>query len=123
MNRNISDTSLSLNKRDGLPVDEGKIVINVDKISDKHFSRNVAKLISKWTGRIWQVMSSDSNLGQTLQEEDLIQQQTEIKLMQSDSDIQKILKKFPGSMIHSISPITETIDEKIEFNDKITKEK
>ena len=37
---------------------EGEVVINTSLIRDQHFNRNVAKLISKWTGRIWQIHSS-----------------------------------------------------------------
>ena len=48
---------------------EGEIEINSSSVSDKNFNRSIAKLISKWTGRIWQVSSSTSNLGQSLYEE------------------------------------------------------
>ena len=45
MNRNISDTSLSLNKRDGLPVDEGKIVINkYKKLFDRYKNQTQSQM-------------------------------------------------------------------------------
>ncbi|MBL6675516.1 MAG: DNA polymerase III subunit gamma/tau, partial [Alphaproteobacteria bacterium] len=34
---------------------EGEVIINTSAIRDPHFNRNVAKFISKWTGRIWQI--------------------------------------------------------------------
>ena len=102
---------------------DGEIVINIDKISNKTFTRDVAKLISKWTGRIWQVKSSTSNLGKSLYDEDIIIQQKEIELMKNNSQVKKILEEFPNSKIHSISELTDTdINEEI-FNSNITKEK
>jgi len=100
---------------------EGEIEINSSSISDKHFNRTIAKLISKWTGRIWQVSSSTSNLGQSLYEEDLIQEQIEIEQMKDDPEIKKLLDSFPGIKIHSITNIKETIaeqEEKIQTNTK-----
>ncbi|MDC0217207.1 DNA polymerase III subunit gamma/tau, partial [Pelagibacteraceae bacterium] len=58
---------------------EGEVTINTSSLRDPHFNRNVAKLISTWTGRIWQIHSSDSNLGSSLSEEDVVNQQNEIK--------------------------------------------
>ncbi len=101
----------------------GEIVINIDKISNKTFTRDVAKLISKWTGRIWQVKSSTSNLGKSLHDEDIIIQQKEIELMKNNSQVKKILDEFPDSKIHSISELTD-IDKNEEIsNSKMTKEK
>ena len=100
---------------------EGEIEINASSISDKHFNRTIAKLISKWTGRIWQVSSSTSNLGQSLYEEDLIQEQIEIEQMKDDPEIKKLLDSFPGIKIHSITNIKETIaeqEEKIQTSTK-----
>ena len=100
---------------------EGEIEINSSSISDKHFNRTIAKLISKWTGRIWQVSSSTSNLGQSLYEEDLIQEQKEIDQMKKDTEVKNLLDSFPGIKIHSITNIKETIDEqdvKIQTNTK-----
>ena len=100
---------------------EGEIEINSSSISDKHFNRTIAKLISKWTGRIWQVSSSTSNLGQSLYEEDLIQEQKEIDQMKDDQEVKKLLDSFPGIKIHSITNIKETIaeqEEKIQTNTK-----
>ena len=100
---------------------EGEIEINASSISDKHFNRTIAKLISKWTGRIWQVSSSTSNLGQSLYEEDLIQEQKEIEQMKDDPEVKKLLDSFPGIKIHSITNIKETIaqqEEKIQTSTK-----
>ena len=35
---------------------KGEIVINDDSIKDPNFKITIAKYISKWTGRIWQVI-------------------------------------------------------------------
>lgn len=94
---------------------EGELVINAESIPDTHFPRTIAKLVSKWTGRIWQVSTSTSNIAQTLYEEDLIQQKKEIEIMKNDLDIKAILKKFPEAKIHSITNINETIDENENF--------
>ena len=40
------------------------LVINTEKITDPNFIRTIAKLVSKWTGRIWQINNSTtSNIG------------------------------------------------------------
>ena len=91
---------------------EGEVVINTASITDANFNRTIAKLISTWTGRIWQVSSSSSNIGKTLYEEDLIQQQKEIEKMQNDKEIKAILEKFEGVSIHSITNINETTEVK-----------
>jgi hypothetical protein len=102
---------------------EGEVVINTSLIRDQHFSRNVAKLISKWTGRIWQIHSSDSNIGSSLSEEDVIDQQNEIKTMKNHPEVKKILEALPGLSIHSITDITDTVDETIdEFESENHKE-
>ena len=102
---------------------EGEIVVNTSLIRDQHFNRNVAKLISKWTGRIWQIHSSDSNIGSSLSEEDVVNQQNEIKTMKNNPKVKKILEAFPGLSIHSITDITDTVDETIdEFNSENKKE-
>ena len=90
---------------------EGEVVINNSLIKDQHFNRNVAKLISKWTGRIWQIHSSDSNIGTSLSEEDVINQQDEIQNMKNHPIIKKIIEALPGLSIHSITDITDTLDE------------
>ena len=105
---------------------EGEIVINTEKIIDPQFIRTIAKLISKWTGRIWQIKSSTSNIGKTLFQEDLIEQQLEIEKMKNDPEIKNILHAFPGVNIYSITNLNET-DEAVENNSpseilKITKE-
>ncbi len=102
---------------------EGEIVLNTSLIRDQHFNRNVAKLISKWTGRIWQIHSSDSNIGSSLSEEDVVNQQNEIKTMKNHPKVKKILEAFPGLSIHSITDITDTVDETIdELNSENKKE-
>ena len=90
----------------------GEVTLNTDSIKDPHFNRTVAKLISKWTGRIWQIHTSTSNVGKSLYEEDLINQQKEIEKMKNHPEIKQILEAFPGVSIHSITDITETTDEK-----------
>ena len=105
---------------------EGEIVLNIRSIADPNFTRTIAKLVSKWTGRIWQVSSSTSNIGKTLYEEDLINQQKEISKMKNDPEIKNILDTFEGVKIHSITNINETSDENlfIDENKKTkTKEK
>ena len=96
---------------------EGEVIINTAAIKDQHFNRNVAKLISKWTGRIWQINSSDSNIGSSLSDEDVINQQNEIKTMKNHPKVKKILEALPGLSIHSITDITQTVDETIDEND------
>ena len=90
---------------------EGEVIINASAIKERHFNRIVAKLISKWTRRIWQVHSSDSNIGSSLSEEDIINQQNEIKIMKNHPEVKKILEVLPGLSIHSITDITDTVDE------------
>ena len=103
---------------------EGEIIINVKSIADPHFTRTIAKLISTWTGRIWQVSVSTSNVCQTLYEEDLIEQQKEIKVMKNDPEIKNLLNTFPGVTIHSITNINQTTEEKKLINEiKKMKEK
>ena len=92
---------------------EGEVVINIEKISDPHFSRTIAKFISKWSGRIWQITPSNSNVGRTLHEEDIIYQQKEIEIMNNDPEIKLILNEYPGVTIYSISSIEETSDKQI----------
>ena len=102
---------------------DGEITLNTEKISDKSFNRTVAKLISTWTGRIWQINSSTSNIGKSLYEEDIINQQKEIELMKNNIHIKKILNEFPKSRIHSITELTDVnINEEI-INSNIKKEK
>ena len=87
-------------------------------ISIPNFTRTIAKMVSTWTGRIWQVNSSSSNIGNTLFEEDLIKQKAEIEKMKNDPEIKFFLEQFPGSKIHSITEINETSDEKKPTLDK-----
>ena len=93
---------------------EGEIFINTSLVRDKNFNRTIAKLISKWTGRIWQINSSDSNIGSSLSEEDIINQQNEIKIMKNHPEIKNILEVLPGLSIHSITDITEAVDETLD---------
>ena len=102
---------------------DGEVVLNTEKISDKTFNKNVSKLISKWTGRIWQVNSSTSNLGKSLFEEDIINQQNEIELMKNNTEVKKILEEFPESRIHSISELTNVNEDKEVTNLSLKKEK
>ena len=103
---------------------EGELIINPTSIADPHFTRTLAKLASTWTGRIWQINTSTSNIGKTLNEEDLIQQQKEIEEMKNDPLIREIIESFPGVKIHSITKITETAEENRSFSEqKKTKEK
>ena len=102
---------------------DGELVVNISKISDKYFTKNIGKLISTWTGRIWQIKTSSSNLGKSLYEEDIINQQKEIELMKDNLLVKKILNAFPLTKIHSISDLTDvnSNEEKVYFN--IKKEK
>ena len=102
---------------------DGELILNISRISDKYFTKNISKLISKWTGRIWQIKTSSSNLGKSLYEEDIINQQKEIELMKDNLLVKKILNAFPLTKIHSISDLTDvnSNEEKVYFN--IKKEK
>ena len=103
---------------------EGEVVINAKFVPDPHFARTVAKLVSKWTGRIWQVSTSTSNVGKTLYEEDFIEQQKAIESMKNEPEVKAILEKFPGITIHSITDIHQTADETAQaIKNKKTKEK
>ena len=87
-------------------------------------NRTVAKLISKWTGRIWQIHSSTSNLGKSLYDEDIINQQKEIEIMKNHPEVKKILKEFPESKIHAITELGEISNDDIDINQpKMKKEK
>ena len=103
---------------------EGEVVINIENVSELNFIRKVAKFISTWTGRIWQVSSSSSNIGNTLYNEDLINNQKEIEIMKNDSEVKDILIKYPKTKIHSITNIGETSDDfKTNKEKQIIKEK
>ena len=102
---------------------EGEVILNTEKISDNSFNRKVAKLISTWTGRIWQIHTSTSNLGKSLYEEDIINQQKQIELMKNNIEIKKILEEFPESKIHSITELTEVNSNEQITHTKIKKEK
>ncbi len=102
---------------------DGEVVLNTEKINDKSFNRNVAKLISTWTGRIWQGNSSTSNLGKSLFEEDIINQQKEIEIMKNNNQVKKLLREFPDSAIHSITELTEVNSDDDTLNLNMKKEK
>jgi len=103
---------------------EGEVTLNTSKINDTGFNRTVAKLISKWTGRIWQIHSSTSNLGKSLHDEDIINQQKEIEIMKNHPEVKKILKEFPESKIHAITELGEINDDEVDINQpKMKKEK
>ncbi len=103
---------------------EGEVTLNTSKINDTAFNRTVAKLISKWTGRIWQIHSSTSNLGKSLHDEDIINQQKEIEIMKNHPEVKKILNEFPESKIHAITELGEINDDEVDINQpKMKKEK
>ncbi len=103
---------------------EGEVTLNTSNINDTGFNRTVAKFISKWTGRIWQVHSSTSNLGKSLHDEDIINQQKEIEIMKNHPEVKKILKEFPESKIHAITELGEINDDDTDINrPQIKKEK
>ncbi len=103
---------------------EGEVTLNTSKINDTGFNRTVAKLISKWTGRIWQIHSSTSNLGKSLHDEDIINQQKEIEIMKNHPEVKKILKEFPESKIHAITELGEINNDDTDINQpKMKKEK
>ena len=103
---------------------EGEVTLNTSKINDTGFNRTVAKLISKWTGRIWQIHSSTSNLGKSLHDEDIINQQKEIEIMKNHPEVKKILNEFPESKIHAITELGEINDDETDINQpKMKKEK
>ena len=91
----------------------GEVTLNTDSIKDPHFNRTVAKLISKWTGRIWQIHTSTSNVGKSLYEENLINQQKEIEKMKNHPEIKQILEAFPGVFIHSITILLKLLMKKM----------
>ena len=97
---------------------EGELIINAKSIADPHFTRTIAKLVSKWTGRIWQISVSSNNIGQTLYEEDLFEQQQQIEKMKENYEIKSILNMFPGSKIHSITNLNQTTEDDIALNDR-----
>ena len=92
---------------------EGEITLNTEDISDTNFTRIVSRYISKWTGRIWTISNSNSNIGNTLLEEDIIKQKEEIEIMKKDQDVKEIMNKFSGISIHSITSIKETSEEEM----------
>ncbi len=102
---------------------DGEVYLNLNNIDDKSFGRNIAKLISKWTGKIWQIHSSTSNLGKSLYEEDIINQQKEIELMKNNPEVKKILNEFSESRIHSITELADANTNEDIVDSKITKEK
>ena len=102
---------------------QGEVVLNTEKITDTSFNKTVSRLISKWTGRIWHVKSSTSNIGKSLYEEDIVNQQKEIELMKNNSEVKKILTQFPDSRIHSITELTEINTNENIINSNIKKEK
>ena len=103
---------------------EGEVVVNILSIADPNFTRTLAKLVSTWTGRIWQVITSSSNIGKTLYEEDLLEQQKEIEKLKNDPEIKSILDLYPGVKIHTVTNINETnFENELISKDNKTKEK
>ncbi len=101
---------------------DGEVILNTSKIQDSNFNRNIAKLISKWTGKIWQIHSSTSNIGKSLHEEDIIIQQKEIESTKNYPEIKSILNEYPKSKIHAITELTELNFNEDEVETKINKE-
>ena len=85
--------------------------------------RNIAKLVSKWTGRIWNITYSDSSTGKTLAEEDIIIKEKNLEEIRKDPDIKKILDTFPGSTIHSFDLITDEKEKELKQLEPIQKGK
>ena len=102
--------------------EEGKLLINAKDINDKNFGKKIAKQISKWTGRIWIVMLSDSNTGKSLAEEDIILKQKKIEKIKQDPEVKKILETFYRSTIHSIENFDQEKQSKEEEVVKLLKE-
>ena len=71
----------------------------------------MAKLISKWTGRIWQIHASLSNVGKSLYEEDIINQQKEIEIMKNHPEIKKIIENSEKLNLPNDLKITITNDQ------------
>ena len=95
---------------------EGEVTLNSEAVNDNNFNRKVAKCISKWTGRIWQINSSSSKVGSSLQEDDIINQQKEIDKMKNNPEMKNIFKSFPGIIIQSINSIDDINNEEKEVN-------
>ena len=68
----------------------------------------------KWTGRIWNISSSENKTGNSLYEEDIINKKKKIEEVRNDEDIKKIFDMFPGSTIHSIEEINDNDFENID---------
>ena len=104
--------------------EEGKLVINIDDLKEKNFPKQVIKLVSKWTGRIWTISLSDNKTGKTLAEEDIIIKENELEKVKKYPDIKRILDDFPGSKIHSIQIIDESeVEHRNEEIEKILEKK
>ena len=79
-----------------------RLAVKFEDVDDENFARQIKTLISKWTGRIWNVILSDNKTGKTLAEEDVIRKQKLLEEINNYPEIKKILSTFPGSNIHSI---------------------
>ena len=53
---------------------------------------------------------SESNIGKTLSEEDIIIKQKELEIIKNDPSVKKILQDFPGSTIHSVEKLDSSED-------------
>ena len=69
------------------------------------------------------MQSSSSNLGKSLYEEDILNQQKEIEHMKNNIEVKKILNEFPESKIHSITELAEVNTDEEVLNSNIKKEK
>ena len=94
--------------------EEGKIIINIDSIKEPDFLRIISKLALKWTGRIWNITSSSSKIGNTLEEQEIINHKKKIEETKKDPEIKKILELFPCSSIHYIEEMNLKNDKKNE---------
>ena len=90
--------------------EEGKLTLNIDGLNDPNFVKQITKLISKWTGRIWTVSLSDNKTGKTLAEEDIILKENKLEKIKKYPDVKKILETFPEATIHSIESIDDLND-------------
>ena len=88
--------------------EEGKLTLNIERLSDPNLVKKIIKLISKWTGRIWTISLSDGKTGKTLAEEDIILKENKLENIKKYPDVKRILESFPNATIHSIEPLDDS---------------
>ena len=106
---------------------QGEVVLNTERIHDKSFNRSVAKLISTWTGRIWQVQSSSSNLGKSLYEEDILKAAKDASfqlysdISGKDQEFRKLFTQWQDfrNEVYSWNKVNEYSFSKFSYNKKI----